>query len=208
MPLLSASYGRYVIGGLPGAGIPLGVGMNVLQSGPWRLGIGVGSTLGKAREAADSPRLAGLSDINGTLMGSLFGSYEAPWFALKSHVLRDLGGKDQGTRISVELEGKYRVNDQLMLTAGPELTWADGRYTQTFFGVTAAQSASSGLAAHSASSGINSVKINVGAHYKLTQHWGLGARWSAGQLRGDAANSPITEKKSQSSVGGFANYRF
>ncbi len=208
VPLLSANYGRFFIGGVPGAGIALGAGVNLLQSGPWRAGVALGFNPGKARKESDAARLAGMGNIDGSVMGSVFGSYEEKYFAIKSNVVTDMGGKDQGTRFSMDLEGRYSASDKLMFTAGPGFTWADSKYTQTFFGITAAQSASSGLASYSASSGINNIRFSLGANYKLTPQWGLGARLSTESLRGDAANSPLTEKKSQNSLGVFASYRF
>ena len=72
----------------------------------------------------------------------------------------------------------------------------------------AAQSASSGLPQYSAQSGVNAVNFNVAANYQLSAQWGLGARFTTSRLRGDAANSPITEKKAQNTFGVFASYRF
>lgn len=44
-------------------------------------------------------------------------------------VVTDIGGKDLGTRVLLDLEGRYRVSDRLMLTAGPSLVWADNKYS-------------------------------------------------------------------------------
>ncbi|WP_394788535.1 MipA/OmpV family protein [Rhodoferax sp.] len=208
LPMLSANYGRYFIGGVPGAGVPAGVGAYLVQDAHWRVGVGLGINLDKPRKQSDSARLNGLGDIDATTLGSVFASYSDSWWKVGGNVITDLGGKDQGTRVSFDLEAKYSPMDRLMLTAGPGLTWADGKYTQTFFGVDAGQSARSGLASYTAQSGINSVSFNLGASYQLTSQWGLGARFSASSLRGDAADSPITEKKSQNTFGVFANYRF
>lgn len=208
LPILSANYGRYFIGGVPGAGVPAGVGAYLVQDAHWRLGVGLGANLDKPREESDSPRLNGWGDIKGSTLGTVFGSYSDSWWKVGGNVLTDLGGNNHGTRISVDLEAKYSPMDKLQLTAGPSLTWADAKYTQTFFGINAAQSAASGLASYTAKAGLNKVSFNIGANYQLTQQWGLGARFSASSLRGDAATSPITEKKSQNSFGVFANYRF
>lgn len=208
LPMLSASHGRYVIGALPGAGVPAGVGAFLVQDAHWRVGVGLGGNLDKPRKESDSARLHGMGDISATALGSVFASYSDSWWKVGGNVVTDLAGKDQGTRATLDLEASYSPVDRLMLTAGPSVTWADSKYTQTFFGVTAAQSASSGLATYTAKSGINSISFNIGANYQLTQQWGLGARLSASSLRGDAADSPITEKKSQTTLGVFANYRF
>lgn len=208
LPIAGASYGRYFIGAAPGTGLPLGAGAYLIQNNHWRLGVGLGTYLNKPREESDSPRLRGLGDIGTTTLGSVFGSYNDKWYLVRGNLVTDIGGKNQGTRFSMDLEGKYSLTDKLVLSAGPGFTWADGKYSQTFFGINAAQSAASGRALYNAGSGINSIRFTVGADYSLSPAWGLGARITAATLRGDAASSPITEDKSQNSVGIFTTYRF
>ena len=208
LPVFSANYGRYFIGAVPGAGVPVGVGAYLVQDSHWRVGAALGGNLNKPRKESDSARLAGWGDIDGTALGSVFASYSDSWWKVGANVITDLGGKDQGTRVSMDFEAKYSPMANLLLTAGPGFTWADGKYTQTFFGITPAQSASSGLPRYSAQSGVNAVNFNIGANYQLDAQWGLGARFTTSRLRGDAANSPITEKKAQNTFGVFASYRF
>lgn len=207
-PILSASYGRFIVGALPSAGIPLGAGAYLARTDEWSVGVGIGGEPGKARKESDSARLRGLGDIDGTAIGSLFGNYQGEWWEAKAALLTDLGNKKQGKRFIFDIEGRYSLNERLTLTAGPGFTWADDDYAQTFFGISAAQSARSGRAAYRAKAGVNSVRFNVGASYALTPQWVAGATFTAERLRGDAVNSPITEKKSQNTVGVFAIYSF
>ncbi len=208
VPLINATYGRYFIGGMPGTGVPFGVGANLYQDQQWRVGVAVGAGLGKAREESDDVRLRGLGDIDGTARGGMFASYTGSWYGVRANVMTDIGGKDQGTLASFDLEGRYVPLKGLMLTAGPGFTWADNKYTSTFFSIDAAQSVRSGLARYDAKSGVNSVRFSVGANYRLTPNWSLNARVTASELRGDAAKSPITADKSQTTVGLFSAYRF
>ena len=208
-PIFSANYGRYFIGALPGAGIPAGVGMSFYRDQNWNIGAGVGYNFVKPRKESDSASLRGMGDIDRTALGSFFASYSQDWLKVTGAVVTDIGDKGQGVRVLLDLQGRYRVSDRLMLTAGTSLVWANSKYTQTFFGVTAAQSAASGsLPQYSASSGLNSVAFAIGASYRLTPQWGIGARLSANQLHGDAVDSPITEKKNRNTFGVFSNYRF
>lgn len=208
VPLLSAAYGRYFLGGVPAAGVPFGVGAYLVQDGPWRLGVGLGGQLSKPREESDSPRLRGLGDIDGTALGSVFGSYSLDWLSLRSALITDIGGGDQGTRVSFDLEARTSPLPGLLLTAGPGLTWTDDKYMQKYFGIDARQSANSGLAAYTPKGGINTLRFGVGATYLLTPQWSVGTRLTAATLRGDARDSPITEKRSQNVYSLFATYRF
>lgn len=207
-PILSANYDRYYIGALPVAGLPTGLGMSFYKDSNWNIGGGVGYDLNKPRKESDASRLNGMGDIQRTALGSIFASYSQDWFKMSGAVLADLGGKGQGVRVLLDAQGRYRVSDRLTLNAGPSLVWANGKYSQTFFGVTEGQSARSGLAQYSASSGINSLSFSIGASYQVTPQWGVSARISANQLRGDAVNSPITEKKNSNTFALFTSYRF
>ena len=207
-PVLSATYGRYFIGGVPGAGVPAGIGAYLAQNDHWRVGVGLGGSFEKPRQETDSPRLRGLGDIDRTALGAVFASYSDSWWTLRGNLLTDVGGKQQGTRLSLGAEARYPVSDTITLSAGPSVTWADAKYTQTFFGVNAAQSARSGLAVRTAKAGLNSVGFSVGANMRLSSNWGIGVFASTNRLRGDAAGSPVTEKVSQSQAGMFAAYTF
>ena len=207
-PIFSANYGRYYIGALPVAGIPAGVGMSFYSDKNWNVGAGVGYDFANPREESDAPKLRGMGDIERTALGSLFASYSQDWFRVAGAVLADVGGNNQGVRVLLDLQGRYRATERLVLTAGPSLVWANSKYTQTFFGVTADQSANSGLQQYRASSGMNSVAFSIGGSYQVTPQWTVSARLSTNQLHGDAVNSPITEKKNRNIFGIFTNYRF
>ena len=63
MPTFSLTNGRWQLGALPGAGVPLGVSYTVLQDGPWRFGVGVGTSMGKPRSANDGSQQSNLGEI-------------------------------------------------------------------------------------------------------------------------------------------------
>ena len=77
----------------------------------------------------------------------------------------------------------------------------------TFFGVTPAQSARSGLPAFEAGGGAMSVRLSAGAIYRLDERWGLLGSVSAARMTGAAADSPITQERSQYLLLAAAVYR-
>ncbi|MEJ8812443.1 MipA/OmpV family protein [Variovorax ureilyticus] len=208
VPLVTANYGRYFIGGTPGAGFPFGIGLNLIQDDTWRFGVALGGELTKPRKASDAPLLHGWGDIPETALGSVFATYSHDWLTVRGFLVSDLGGNGQGTRIAFDAEGKYLVNERLLLTAGPGITWANGSYTQTFYGITASQSLIAGVPPYRAGAGLNTVRFSVGAQYQLTEQWGIGASIITAWLQGDAKRSPITEDKTQNTYGVYASYRF
>ena len=210
LPLFNVSYGRFFLGDAeaPGSSAGGGLGVNLYQDSHWRFGAAVSGDFVSPRKASNDPHLHGLGDISATAHASLFGSYTLDWVTLHTHVATDIAGHGEGTLVGFDLQGRYRPIERLTLSAGPSLSWASGPYMRTFFGVDAAQSAASGLPQFQASSGLEAVGLSLGAAYQLTGNWRLGARASFSRLRGDAADSPITETGAQNSYMLSAIYHF
>ena len=208
LPLVSARYGRFFFGGAPGTGVPLGLGVNLLQDSPWRLGVVLGPDIRKPRRESDAPQLKGLGDIASTPHVGAFASYSQAWWSLRGNVVTDAGGKHEGTTAGLEFEGRYPLTQSLFLSAGPGLSWADQRHTQTFFGINATQAANSGLARYDVKSGVNAFKFSMGIEYRIDARWFITGRATVERLRGDAKSSPITLQASPYTLGVFSGYRF
>ncbi|MDB6009356.1 MAG: MltA-interacting MipA family protein [Gammaproteobacteria bacterium] len=206
LPLISISYDRYFIGGVPGSGAPAGIGAYLLHTEHWAVGLDVGGDARKPRRASDDPVLRGWGDIPGTARGGMFASYNIDWLSVRGSV--SVGGHNEGVLASLGVEAKYHATQRLTLTIGPELTWVNNQYAMTFFGIDAAQSEIAGIAPYRARSGIDFLGGSAGASYILTDHWSLAAHVSYGRLQGDAADSPVTTDKTQRVYGAFVMYRF
>ncbi|MBB96524.1 MAG: MltA-interacting MipA family protein [Rhodobacteraceae bacterium] len=157
--------------------------------------------------ARDADDLVGFADIDdGLILGAELGyrSGDARVFLLLD---RYFDGAE-GTTASLGFEYEWDVSRRFSWSAGASITYADNNYMTGYFGVTPAQSASSGRAIHDASSGFQRVDINLTARYALTQNWFVYGELGLGQLLGDAADSPIVQDKTQSTFAFFFGYRF
>jgi outer membrane protein len=207
LPLASVSYGRFFLGAIPGGGAPAGAGAYLLHTEHWAIGLDVGGDSRKPRRATDDPILRGWGDIPGTARAGVFAGYTRDWLSVRGSI-SDALAHHEGVLASLAVEAKYHATQRLTLSIGPEVTWANNQYAQTFFGISAAQSEIAGIAPYRAKSGVNTVGGSAGAAYMLTDHWSLGAHVSYGRLQGDAANSPVTTDKTQRMYGAFVTYRF
>jgi MipA family protein len=208
LPLISIRYQRFFLGGAPGGGSGGGFGAYVYDGKSFRLGAVVSPETNEPREESDDVTLRGLGDIDAAVKAGVFSSYRVGWLTLSASAMTDVSDKQQGTTANLDAEVTYRPTAKLILSAGPGVTWADEENMQTFFGVTAAQSARSSLAAYTPEAGVSSVRISLGAQYLMTSHWFVGARITAAQLQGDAADSPIVQEKNQNLYALFVGYRF
>ena len=94
----------------------------------------------------------------------------------------------------------HEVSPKLTLRAGPRLFWGDDDYAQTYYGVSADESAASDFAAYDASGGLLGAGVQLTAMYKLQNDWGVTGTLRYDQLQGDAADSPITQSEDQFGV--------
>lgn len=165
-----------------------------------------------------SKRLAGLGEIKGSVEWGVTGHV---LFGVPIYFVLSKGSGDGkatgsnfrikghgGTRLEVGLDVPLPVSDAVTLSVSPNLQWADTSYTQTYFGVTAAQAARSGFKPFSAKGGIKSLGLNLGANYTLDKQWSVNAGVSLSTLRGDAAKSPIVQQKNQTSLSASFLYSF
>ncbi len=207
LPMVNIRYGRFFVGGDPGSGGG-GIGVNLYEDDHWHIGTMASLGAFKARREADDARLRGLGDIDGTTRVGAFARYTQGWLSARVSVAADVGGNHQGTVAELGLNANWAVSRRLVLSAGPSVTWSNGEYMQTFFGIDALQAERSGRPQYRAGGGVSSIGFGVSARYRLDEHWGLGAFASTSQLQGDAKDSPITQDKTQNVFGAFATYHF
>jgi MipA family protein len=165
-----------------------------------------------------SKRLAGMGEIKPTVEVGLTGEFMlgVPLYFVLSKGLGD--GKVNarnfsvdghgGTRLELGADIPLQVSPQLTLSVSPSLVVADGKYMQTFFGVTAQQATRSGFQAFAAKRGIKSAGVTLGAKYDFDQHWSANAGVTLTALRGSAAKSPIVQDKSPMSIAAGFAYKF
>lgn len=207
LPFVAASYGPFFFGAFPGAESVGGIGVNLYRSSHWRVAVALSAGLAERKES-DDPRLQGLGDVDRTVSAGAGVAYTQGWFLLGARAATDILNRGQGTLVQLNALGRYRFDERLTFFGGPGLTWADSRYTKTFFGVTPEQSAASGLPEFGTHAGLNSARLGLGASYRITLRWTAAAFASAARLKGDAASSPITEDRWQRFFGAIVSYRF
>ena len=208
LPLISVRYKRFFLGGAPGSGSPGGLGAYLYESDRWSLGAVVSRDARAPRKESDDERLRGLGDVDATFRAGLFTSYHIGWLTLSASALTDVADNQQGMIANLDAELTYRPFPKLILSGGPGVSWSNEKYMQTFFGITGQQAARSSFAPYAPAGGVSVIRASLGAQYLLTPHWFLGARVTAAQLQGDAADSPIVVDKNQNLYALFVGYRF
>jgi MipA family protein len=156
----------------------------------------------------DSPRFTHLGDVNTTTRFKLFVEQRVAMFSGGVNVATDIGGHNEGTVAQAFLNLLLPLTARGFLTVGPGVTWSDTHYMRAFFGVSPEQSALSGLPQFTAHQGISDVHGELVAGYELSSRWALGLDVTVARLEGDAADSPFTETRTQTTWLASVLYKF
>lgn len=183
---------------------PRGISVNVYSLGNLNFSGQIGYDTGRNED--DSAHLRGLGDVDmGAVVGGMV-AYEMGPAEFYAAFSRTIGGSEG-------LEARFGVDlahdiDQFRFSAGVSATWADENYMATYFGVTAAQSAASGLPQYDIGAGFKRVDLDLAVTYMATDHWLVRGQVGIGYLLGDAADSPIVQEAFQPSGMVTLGYRF
>jgi outer membrane scaffolding protein for murein synthesis (MipA/OmpV family) len=172
------------------AGITNGVGVNLSRSPDRQFGLRVTPDLGRKQSRAEA--LRGMGDVPaGAEAGAFFNLLLPEGLALTSSVRYGSGSQHQGLVVDLGAAYATALAAQWRLSGGVGITLANARHMQSFFGVTAAQSATSGYAAYAPGAGARDARANVALTRMLSPRTSVAAVLSARRLLGDARNSPL-----------------
>jgi outer membrane protein len=162
-----------------------------------------------ARDEDDYSELEGMGDVSAAYeFGATLGyRYEM----LRGFVtLRQGFGGHHGLIGEVGLDVIVEPIQKLEVSLGPRVGFADSDYLDTYLGVSAEQSAASGLPEFDPEGGFKSLGLETEARYALTPAWSLVATAGYDRLIGDAADSPVTGfgSENQFNAGLGLTYRF
>ena len=174
---------------------PQGLGGWVYRGESLRFGLAANYRFG--RDENDSDNLEGLGDVDGGMTANAFVKWELGDWELESKVSKQVMSANTGYEVGVEAGYTFRPNRKLFLKPSAGVTWVDGEYMGSFFGVNAEQSANSGLPEYDPDAGIQSVDAGILAIYLMNKRWSVQSFVNYSRLVGDAEDSPIVEEENQ-----------
>jgi MipA family protein len=212
-PILMASYKFQNWGSVSFDQRARGLAWRLLDREDYALGVSLGGNESRVDNKdgtlfrPGSKRLRGIGEIKAGGEVSLFAEYNNV-VPVRIQFTKGLGDKyaeakgakfkgHSGVLAEMSAEFSHPVTPQLRVSLTPSVTWADTEYTKTYFGVSPVQASRSGFKAYKTKGGLKSGGLELSANYALTKNWAGVISASANQLLGDAADSPIVEKKTQ-----------
>jgi outer membrane scaffolding protein for murein synthesis (MipA/OmpV family) len=213
-PVYALQYKRFRFSA-GGAGGLLNFGTDVVGPGAsaelktsGKIKLGASLRIDGGRQASDSVDLAGLPEIRRTLRGRFYASTQltSRWTASAS-VAQDLLGRGGGALLAADIGYALPTSPRTTWTAGGGVSFGDRTYMQSYYGVSSAAAASSGLAPFEAGAGARDVHAGLGWTSALTPRWIGFASLSMSRLLADAAASPLTHHRNSVSASVGIAYR-
>lgn len=184
VPILDVKLGRFYANSADGAGV------FVVDTDHFRLGGGLTFVRGQREE--DLPM--GVEDLSSSAGTTLLARYTMGRTGFTLGATRALGGAE-GATVEARVSQIYRVNRRLIVIPSVAATWADNRTMAGYFGVDEDEHLASGLEAFTPQAGMRDLAVAVTARYHLTQTLSLNGALGATTLLGDAADSPLTDRR-------------
>ena len=146
--------------------------------------------------ASGSDYLRGMGDIKGSaVVVPGLGYRITDWLNVQLQPDVPVSERDNGEAVHFGIASPLYTSPENSVTLALTGSWGSSKYMQTYYGVSAAQSAASGFARHDAGSGIYAYSLNLDWTHKLTSRWSLLAAAGVTQLTGEAGDSPIVQRK-------------
>ena len=146
--------------------------------------------------ASGSDYLRGMGDVKGSaVVVPGLGYRVTDWLNVQLQAEVPVSERDNGEAVHFGIASPLYTSPENSVTLALTGSWGSDKYMQTYYGVSAAQSAASGFARHDAGSGIYAYSLNLDWTHKLTSRWSLLAAAGVTQLTGEAGDSPIVQRK-------------
>lgn len=187
---------------------PLGLGVNAIKWKGFKAGASIGYDMGRNDSVA--ARLHGLGDIEASINAAIFASYRLENWTFDGAIRHALTHASS-YGMTADLGVNYRIpviEKRLDIVVGPRIGFADSDYMETWYGITNAQAAGSGMRVYNAEGGIKDMSFNARMNYAVAPHVKISPFVSVKRLLGDAADSPIVEEETQFMGGVGVGYRF
>ncbi len=172
--------------------------VNVLDNERWSFGPLLNYRPG--RDDVDDDKVDNMSDIEGTVELGAFGGWT--WISkndprarlnLSLSAKQDVADEHDGYLVDASARYFSPLSRSFVLSFGGAFTYGSSDYMDTYFGVSQADSARSGLPRFEADGGARDVRFSLMGIQSLSVNWHLGAGIVYSRLLGDAKDSPVVD---------------
>ena len=168
---------------------------------------GIRANIDTGRSVEDA--LPGFEKIKARLNPGVFANYNVnEQLTLKSALRTGLGDGGDGSLLNLGATYKLYNANFVSVNLNASVKFGSSSYMQSYFGVSPAQSAASGLAAYQPAAGLAMAQVGLTGGFPISREIYIISSLSMQRLMGDAANSPIVKKMTQPAAFVGAVYSF
>lgn len=155
-----------------------------------------------------SDALRGMGKIEGSAQAVLSVGYKLGTAGLSFSTKQNLAHREYGATYALGLEVPLYTTASDQVGFGASAEYGDKKHNQTYFGVTAKQSAASGYKQYTAKAGFENVSAGVNWTHVIDSNWAVRSMVGVSHLASDAADSPLTKRKTTPMVITALVYKF
>lgn len=156
-----------------------------------------------------SDRLRGMGTVKGSLVTTTEMGYSiTPWLSVHIQGEFALTARERGNRYALGLEGGLWRESKDDVWYAVNAHFADGRFVQSWFGVSRTQSAASGFPGYTPNRGLYAHSASLNWEHRFTRHWSTLVSVNAIKLTGNAGKSPIVQESFNTYALATVNYTF
>ncbi|GGB18672.1 hypothetical protein GCM10011380_05300 [Sphingomonas metalli] len=182
-------------------------GLNLIRSNGFAIGPALNFQGSRRRRDTDGllPKVGFTVEVGGSVQYTV-----NPNIRLRAEARRGIGGHKAWVGL---LSADYvaRDADRWLFSLGPRLTLSERKFNRAYFGVSQADSLTSGIAPYDPKGGIQAVGAAASALRQLGSRWGVYGYAKYDRLVGDPADSPVVRRfgsRNQLSAGVALSYTF
>lgn len=172
--------------------VPQGLGAYVVNTRSGKWGYKLSGAIAPGFNGRDRTDIPGLPQIDIAIEARAVGEISYGKWSANLTLAQDLGTGHEGFYADLSTGYGDRVGQRGFARLSGSLRFADDQYMRSFYGVSAAESVASGLAAYDAGSGLESAGVQLLYAYQLSRRWRASIISEVRFTAGDARNSPIT----------------
>ncbi|KQQ45854.1 MltA-interacting MipA family protein [Duganella sp. Leaf126] len=157
---------------------------------------------------AGSDDLRGMGKVHGGALALLTATYQLGTIGLSLGTAQALTERDNGSTYTIGASTPFYRGPRDQWSFNTSAVYGDNKHAQTYYGVTAGQSARSGYGSYRAESGFETIAVGVDWNHAIDARWSVSSAAGLTRLVGDAADSPLTRRKTTPSVTTGLIYKF
>ena len=141
--------------------------------------------------------------------GGFYNQYLSERLRLNNTLVYGAGHQRRGLRYAIDVQHLAAdLAPRHKLSASVGLTFVNSAHNAAYFGVTGEESLLTRYRTYAPRGGLRDVHAGVRWNYALSPAWMLASQLHVTSLRGDAANSPLTQRSTNTTVSTALAYRF